>query len=291
MDVTQMQYFKIIAETNSLTKAAEMLHISQPAMSAMLKKFEEELNAELFHRSPNRIHLNEAGEIALIHINNILRNIEQMKTDVQSAAQKNLTLSIAFPDRGIQWFFVPRFSLACPEIAVNAELYEGDEAERLLTERTYDLVITPRKISAPHIQCVPFLPDRVYLSVPSSGSLAGLKSISLKDIPAQPLLHPLIGGYFVTQIEKIITENHLPVTLMKNDFGIIQHLIRTTNFLATISELSADLRNDGSHRTLIPLDDPELNVTYHASYLRGNKEKVQKVFEWKKECLPAETLP
>lgn len=45
MDTAQLQYFKEIAETDSLTKAAEKLHISQPAMSAMLKKFETELNA------------------------------------------------------------------------------------------------------------------------------------------------------------------------------------------------------------------------------------------------------
>lgn len=38
MDITQLQYFKVIAETGSLTKAAEALHVSQPAMSAMLKK-------------------------------------------------------------------------------------------------------------------------------------------------------------------------------------------------------------------------------------------------------------
>ena len=50
MDITQLQYFKVIAETGSLTKAAETLHVSQPAMSAMLKKFEEELNVELFDR-------------------------------------------------------------------------------------------------------------------------------------------------------------------------------------------------------------------------------------------------
>ena len=39
MDTTQLQYFKIIAESGSLTKAAKTLHVSQPAMSAMLKKF------------------------------------------------------------------------------------------------------------------------------------------------------------------------------------------------------------------------------------------------------------
>lgn len=77
----------------------------------MLKKFEEELDAELFDRSPNRIHLNKTGEIALIHVNNILRDIEQMKADIRSTAQKDLTLSAAFCDPGVRWFCVPRFLL------------------------------------------------------------------------------------------------------------------------------------------------------------------------------------
>ena len=43
MDLMQLQYFKIIAETESLTRAAKILHVSQPAMSAMLKKMKSTL--------------------------------------------------------------------------------------------------------------------------------------------------------------------------------------------------------------------------------------------------------
>lgn len=89
MDITALEYFKIIAESGSLTKAAQQLHITQPAMSAMLKKLEEELGVELFDRSPNRIHLNKAGEVALVHVHAILRNVEQLKADVLSAAGRS----------------------------------------------------------------------------------------------------------------------------------------------------------------------------------------------------------
>ena len=164
MDITQLQYFKVIAETGSLTKAAKTLHVSQPAMSAMLKKFEEEMNVELFDRSPNRIYLNQTGEIALIHVNNILRNVEQMKTDLLNAAQQNLTLRIAFCDPGVRWFTVPRFTVAHPEIQIKDELYEGTEAAKLLSERVYDLVVTPEKIQLHGIESQPFLPDQVFLS-------------------------------------------------------------------------------------------------------------------------------
>ena len=64
MDITQLEYLKVIAERGSLTRAGERLHISQPAMSIMLKKIEEELGTELFDRGPNRIKLNAAGEAA-----------------------------------------------------------------------------------------------------------------------------------------------------------------------------------------------------------------------------------
>ena len=283
MDITALEYFKIIAESGSLTKAAQQLHITQPAMSAMLKKLEDELGAPLFDRSPNRIYLNKTGEIALIHVNTILRNVEQMKADVLSTAKQSQTLAIAFCDPGVRWFSVPRFSVAHPEIQVRDDLYEGEDAVKLLSERVYDLMVTPQKIQDTRVQSLPFLHDQVYLSIPGSSNLAGNSNISIREIPALPLLYPQIGGYFLTQLEKVITEDHLPITLVKNNYNVTQHLIRTTNFLATVSTLSMDLRNDGTHRSLVPLSDPELNVLYYISYLKTNREKVKVFLQWSKE--------
>ncbi len=283
MDTTQFAYFKIIAETGSLTKAAKMLHISQPAMSTMLKKFEEELDAELFDRMPNRIKLNATGEAALVHINNILRNIEHMKADVSSLSQKSLSLSIAFCDPGLRWFCVPRFCLAYPDVKMNDELYEKSDVADQLLNRTYDIVIMPEEIQHSKIQNISFLNDRVFLSVPLDNKLAEKESIYLEEIPAQALLVPQIGGYFITQMDKIISEKNQQVSIVKNEYNITQHLIRTTNFLASISTLSSDLRNDGTHRTRIPINNPELNVTYHISFLKSNREKVKKFLAWATE--------
>ena len=184
---------------------------------------------------------------------------------------------------GVCWFTVLRFTVAYPEIQIKDELYEGTEAAKLLSDRVYDLIVTPEKVQSHGIESQPFLPDQVFLSVPVESKLAGLESVSLRDIPEQPLLYPQIGGHFLTQIETIITQNGLPITLVKNEYNITQHLIRTTNFLATISTLSRDLRNDGTHRTLIPLSDPELHVMYYVSFLKVGKEKAKKFLAWSKE--------
>lgn len=213
----------------------------------------------------------------------ILRAIEQMKADIRSTAQKDLTLSAAFCDPGVRWFCVPRFSVACPDVHLKDDLYEGSDAAKLLKDRVYDLIITSYKIKENHISSVPFLKDQVLLSVPDDSSLLGYDAISLKDIPTQPLLYPQIGGYFLSQIEKLITENGLQITMVKNNFNIYQHLIRTINFLATISRLSIDLRNDGTHRALIPFSDPELSVTFYISYLASNREKIMQFLNWAKD--------
>lgn len=291
MDLTQLQYFKIIAETGSLTKAAEILHISQPAMSSMLKKFEEELDVELFDRSPNRIQLNQTGEIALIHVNSILRNIEQMKSDLLSHSQQNLSISIAFCDPGIHWFCIPRFPFAFPDTKVIGDLYEDEDEVKLLLGRNYDIVVTSAKVQHTNIQSIPFLSDRVYLSVPATNKLINKESVSLRELPAQPLLIPNIGGYFLRQLEKIILKENPQVTLVKNDFIITQQLIRNTNFLATSSALAIELRNDGSHRKLIPLNDPEQNLTYHISFLKSNKEKIKQFLMWVENLKNTNAIP
>ena len=50
MELTQLRYFKALAEKGNLTKTAEALHLSAPALSVSIKRLEEELNTKLFDR-------------------------------------------------------------------------------------------------------------------------------------------------------------------------------------------------------------------------------------------------
>lgn len=285
MDITQLEYFKLIAENNSLTKAAEKLHVSQPAMSLMLKKFEEEVGVELFDRTANRIHLNSSGEIALIYVNSILRNVEQMKHDLSNHKANNQTLSIAFCDPGIRWYCIPAFPAATPNIKVTDFLYGQEDEVDLLQRHSYDIVVAPFAIDHPEVKAIPFLEDQVYLSVPETSPLAKLTSVSLRDLEAQPFLISDMGGYFLRQLEKIITEENPMVTLVKNEWLVTQQLIQNTNILATSSTLAIRLRNDGSHRVLIPLSDKEQHAIYHICYLRKMKMRVAAFENWAIKCL------
>lgn len=77
-----MQYFQELARTENITKAAENLHVSQPAISAMLKRLETELGMELFERQGRSIRLNENGKSFYRSVSSILEIIEQNRKNI-----------------------------------------------------------------------------------------------------------------------------------------------------------------------------------------------------------------
>ena len=237
MDEIGLRYFIAVAENESVSRAAEKLNISQPAVSMMIRKLENELDAQLFDRSANRIHLNKAGEAALLHAKAVIHDIDEMKRTVGNISRKTISLSIAFADPGVMWYCMPRLEVAYPDMKLRGELHDEDDIVHLLEEHKYDIIVSPASPSEKDMEVTPFLSEHVFLSVPDGNSLEDRDSIVLSDIPAQPLLYPEIGGYFLKVFERKISQMNLPVTLVKNPMNLTSYLIRSTNFLSTISTL------------------------------------------------------
>ncbi len=82
MDVRQLRFFVEIVRHSNFTKAAEQLHIAQPAVSMAIKKLEEELDLVLFNRQEKRISLTAEGEIFLRHAQRILEQVKAAETEM-----------------------------------------------------------------------------------------------------------------------------------------------------------------------------------------------------------------
>jgi LysR family transcriptional regulator, nitrogen assimilation regulatory protein len=86
MDFRQLKTFSCVAELGSLSKAADTLRIAQPALSRQIKLLEHELRAELFTRNGRGMVLTEAGRLLLARTSGIVRQIDQIRDDIQSHA-------------------------------------------------------------------------------------------------------------------------------------------------------------------------------------------------------------
>lgn len=171
MDKKTVNYIKAIAEIRSISAAAESLGISQPALSAHLKKTETELGAILFDRSRQPLELTEAGQAYLNYLErtqSLEKELEQTISDIEGLETGSLTIggavffNIAYIPRAVSAF-------AKEYPGVNIEIVDGN-VPFLATEALkgrLDLFITPDADEPDRFVYEELLKERVYLAVPA----------------------------------------------------------------------------------------------------------------------------
>lgn len=89
MNLQQLEYFKIIAETKNFTTASNILLVTQPALSKAISKLEEELNVPLFEREGRNIKITKFGEVFLKYAESALNDIERGIEKIQDMKKNN----------------------------------------------------------------------------------------------------------------------------------------------------------------------------------------------------------
>lgn len=84
MDIKTLQYFIAVVESTSITKAAKVLHISQPPLSQQIKQLERELGTQLLERGPRYVTLTSAGETLYRRAKNIVAFTEDTCREIQN---------------------------------------------------------------------------------------------------------------------------------------------------------------------------------------------------------------
>lgn len=98
MELLQLQYFSEVARQKSITKAAQLLHISQPSLSQTIRRLENELGVKLFERSGKGIQLTAKGLRFYTQISLALNGIRSAAEDIQSTRlQGNITIGSYLP--------------------------------------------------------------------------------------------------------------------------------------------------------------------------------------------------
>lgn len=109
LNFTSLQYFQKTAELEHLTKAAEELHIAQPALSRTIRGLEQELNVTLFEHQGRNIRLTRDGHILLKHAQNFLKEFNEMQQefkDSRDLAQSTVKLAILSATQMIPTFLI-----------------------------------------------------------------------------------------------------------------------------------------------------------------------------------------
>ncbi|ADI84175.2 LysR family transcriptional regulator [Geobacter sulfurreducens] len=135
MELRHLRYFAATAEELNFTRAANRLHISQPAVSRLIKELECELGAQLFTRERFGLRLTAAGEKFLFYARRVLQDCEEGIRAVRENGLNHQKLTIGFISTAMESFLsdaLVRLSQERPDIDVTVnEMSPGDQIAAL----------------------------------------------------------------------------------------------------------------------------------------------------------------
>lgn len=145
MELHYLKLFHTVAEYESFTKASEVLHISQPALSIQIKKLEESLKLKLFDKVGNKITLNENGKILFTYtqkIFNIVKDAEATLLNKQTEISGVVNIGGSnTPGTYLLPQIIGHFKNDYPHVTINLHISTTDEIARCIENASLDFAV------------------------------------------------------------------------------------------------------------------------------------------------------
>lgn len=196
MEFQQLEQFRVLARIQHMTKAADALYISQPALSQSIKRLEDELGAPLFDRPGRQICLNQCGRVFLKRIEQAFFALEEGQRHVRDLARLDQG-EVSLASAALHWLAEPLQAFLGDHRAVQFRLFQLSvpQMQQRLEAGKIDFGLAPAPLKAPSFQWCHLLTEEVYLLVPRTHRLAGWKSVPLGELASEAMLFGRPGCY------------------------------------------------------------------------------------------------
>jgi len=241
MDIRQLRTFRTVAELGSLSKAADRLRIAQPGLSRQIKLLEQELRVQLFVRNGRGMLLTAAGRMLLDRTQGLVRQIEQMRDDIQSAGGN--------PSGSVVLGLVPTVSAVLsgrlaarilaqfPDISLRIVESYGGHLVEWLHRGEMDLAITCGPAIDLHLTAQSIGYEEIAVVGPPGSGLRARKQVDLDWLLKQKLILPSMAHGLRALLEKAVVRRKMT----------LKALIEVDSYRAQIS-----LMEEGVGYTLLP---------------------------------------
>lgn len=262
-----------IADNGTMSKAAEQLHLSQPAISRTINKLEDIMQVKLFDRSKNKIELNENGRLAVEYARKVMKASEEMVNQVRAFDESRRTISVTSCAPAPIWLIVPILSELYPNMKVSTQMRYHDNFEDELFSGKCQLLITPYPSDDPNVKCFRFFEERLLLSVPPAHPLAAYPEVSLSDLEGETmLLYSDIGFWHDMHRKKTPNTRYI----LQSEYETMTELVKASALPSFASNVTLKMRKEelgNSNRVAIPIKDSEAKSTFYCCWKRSDSKK------------------
>lgn len=194
MDIKQLRTFLQVAELGSLTKAADRLHIAQPALGRQIKQLEEELSTALFTRHGRGMAPTPAGQILSERAKTILRLVEETRAELTSSKTTVTgTVSLGVPPTAgevIAGPLVERFAKQYPDVTIRIVPAFSGYLLDFLQWGEVDLAVMYKTHGLHPLKPEPLIEEPLFLIGPAGSDLSMESPVPFATLAGLPLVLP-----------------------------------------------------------------------------------------------------
>ena len=209
LTLRQLKVFESVARQLNYTRAAEELHLTQPAVSMQIKQLEGSLGVALLEQLGKRIHLTEAGQEVLVYARGITQQLDELEgvlNRIKGLGGGRLRISVATTAN----YFVPTllgsFSRRYPDVTVSLDVTNRETLLRQLAENTVDLVIMGQPPAEADVEAHSFLDNPLVVVAPPDHPLARDKTVPLARLQEETFLVREPGSGTRIAMERFFSE-------------------------------------------------------------------------------------
>ena len=189
MDLNQLKYFREVAKTGNMSKAAQDLYITQPNLSRSIARLEKEIGACLFEHRKGKIVLNEYGRAFLSSVEIIFSELNfgvQTVRRLYATSQNNLSLACTID--GFLCDVLKDFFLSNPNIGIKQLNLTPDEVLGRLLDHTLSLAVTSYEIQHEQIATKLLGQEEYVLLIHRSHPLARNTELTISELANQKFI-------------------------------------------------------------------------------------------------------
>ena len=245
----QLRAFCHVARLGSISRAAERVFCSQPAVSMQIRALEDELNTGLVERNGPNIALTPAGRQFYRLATSLVEDIDRLSdtfaeqyhsvaVDIHVAAGETAA-AVLLPE------YLKRFSQQHPDTRVNVRTGTGRECLRWLRAYEVDLVIAAMDVEPPDLEYLPVVSANYVLITSEAHPLAGRESVTLRDLSDWPLIAQTAGTHTRQFGEMFLRQHRIPfrVDVEVDGWDAIKAYVEAGLGIAVVPELCLDDRD------------------------------------------------
>ena len=276
MDFFQLETFLAVVQTGSFSGAAKIVHRTQPAVSQVIRKLEEEIGEALLDRSSRDGRLTDAGRVLQEYAQKMLNLRREARASLKELGQfQRGTLSIAANEFTSLYLLrvLEDFRRFSPMIKVAVQRSLASSIAEQVADHTVELGVLSFRPDNASLQSVVVFRDELALVVPPAHPLAGASSVSIRQLGAESFVAHIVVSPYRLKVLEAFKRHKTPLNMdvQMPTIEAIKRFVARGNGVALVPHISVEPELLRGELVSIPVRELKLERKLRIVYRKGGQ--------------------